>query len=427
MKTKIAGRLMTAFAMMVGVASAAHAETEITMWSHWGDELSKRQFIEAAASDFEAKNPGVKVKLTWTQKSQLYAATKTALRAGKGPDLYWAEPDMTEYIQAGYAAPLDAYVKLDNLEDWARKSWTYNGKLYAFPLEAYTFEMFYNKAALKNLGMELPASGQLSQAQFLNMVKAANKAGITAIASGVGDRPYPGAVVLGEAILRKLGKDDYASLLAGKLSWKDPRIMEVMNWFKEIVDAGAYPKSFATIKLGEAHYYFHTKPGAVTFPIGSWYTGRSFVPPEQGGQPKDFPLGIMQFPAMNGGKCDNCKTLAVAGSYLLNAGSPNKDLAGKFLNSMANGEAGGKWMSSVMLQTGIKTDASKVKSANAAYFRELEMRNKNADYFIGTPLHYLKRQCADTFSQVLNTALPSGLVSVEKAASDMDKACFNKG
>ena len=31
-------------------------------------------------------------------------------------------------------------------------------------------------------------------------------------------------------------------------------------------------------------------------PMGSFYTGRAFVPEEKGGQPTAFPLGIMQYP-----------------------------------------------------------------------------------------------------------------------------------
>ena len=78
---------------------------------------------------------------------------------------------------------------------------------------------------------------------------------------------------------------------------------------KELVDAGAYPKNFMTLKLGESHDYFYQKPGALTFPMGSFYSGRAFVPVDQGGQAVDFPLGIMQFPAMDGGACDECKTV----------------------------------------------------------------------------------------------------------------------
>ncbi len=51
------------------------------------------------------------------------------------------------------------------------------------------------------------------QAQFLDLVKKAKAAGMTPIAQGVGDRPFPGAYIVGEALLRKLGKDDYQQAL----------------------------------------------------------------------------------------------------------------------------------------------------------------------------------------------------------------------
>ena len=35
-----------------------------------------------------------------------------------------------------------------------------------------------------------------------------------------------------------------------------------------------------------------TRPHLAMFPVGSWYTGRAFVAPDKGGQPKDFELGM---------------------------------------------------------------------------------------------------------------------------------------
>ena len=157
------------------------------------------------------------------------------------------------------------------------------------------------RTLLEKLGAKLPDNAQLTEAAFLDLVKKARAADITPIAQGVGDRPYPGAYSCGEALLRKLGLEDYGKLLHGKLSFEDPRVVEVFTWVKQLVDAGAYPKNFMTLKLGESHHYFYQKPGALMFPMGSFYTGRAFVPVDKGGQAPDFPIGIMQFPAMDGG------------------------------------------------------------------------------------------------------------------------------
>jgi len=427
--TAAGGRIRTLAALaltglaLLSAGPAGAAQQTITMWSHWPDEASKRNFIEDRVKEFEAATPECKVNLQFVQKADLYASVKTSVRTGQAPDIFWLEPDEIGFAKSGYLEPLDNYIDLDNLEDWAKRSWTWNGKVYAMPQEAYSVELYYNRDLLKKLGVELPANAQFTQAQFADLVRKSAAAGITPLAQGVADRPYPGAYFLEEVLLRKLGTDDYGKLLTGKLSFKDPRVIETMTWVRQMVDGGLYPKSMATLKLGESHYYFHTNPGALMFPIASWYTGRAFVPPEQGGQPRDFPLGLMNFPVMDGSKCPECKTLAVGGSYVMYSRGKKKDCAGKMLKSLATVENGNKWMEAVLLQTGVKTDPSRIQGIHAAYFKELQQRSAGAKFFIGTPLHYMSGKCGDTFAQVLNRAFPGGFLSVEQAAEQMDAAC----
>ena len=417
--------LITTLAVSLLVASTpARAAEELTMWSHWPDEVSKRGFVEDRVSEFEASNPQCKVNLQFIQKAEIYTAAKTSVRTGQAPDIFWLEPDQTEYIDGGYLEPLDSYIDLDNLKGWAKESWSHGGKVYGLPLEAYTVELYYNKDKLAELGIQVPEGQQLSQEAFASLVRKGVDAGITPIGNGVGDRPYPGAYFLQEVLMHKLGLTAYRQLLENKLSYKDPRVAEIMTWVKGLVDAGAYSKSFMTTKLGESHYYFHTKPGSLTLAMGSWYTGRSFVPPEKGGQPKDFPLGIMNFPAVEGGVCNNCKTLAVGGSYVMYSQSKHKQCAGALLKSIATVDNGNNWMKAVLLQTGIETDPSKIESVHAAYFQDLKAVNANAKYFIGTPLHYLQGKCKDAWDQVLNKAFAGGLIGVEEAAEKMDAACY---
>ena len=153
---------------------------------------------------------------------------------------------------------------------------------------------------MADLGVSVPDSLQLSPDAFLDMVKKAKAKSITPMALGVGDRPYPGAHLDHEALLKRLGVDDYGKLLDGKLPWSDPRVVDTLKWVKGLTEVGLLPTTFTTLKLAEAHGYFHTNPGALTFLNGSWYTSRAFNPVDKGGQPTDFPLGIMQFPAVPG-------------------------------------------------------------------------------------------------------------------------------
>jgi len=62
-------------------------------------------------------------------------------------------------------------------------------------VEAYTVELYYNKDLVKKVGVDVPASFQLTQAQFTDLVKKGVAAGITPISQGVGDRPFPGGLI----------------------------------------------------------------------------------------------------------------------------------------------------------------------------------------------------------------------------------------
>jgi multiple sugar transport system substrate-binding protein len=412
-------------AVLCATAPSARAEdVTLTVWSHEADEDAKVAFRELASRNLEKAHAGVHVKITWYEKNPLLAALKTALPAGQGPDVLYVEPDWTEYVTAGYLAPLDDLVDWKNIQDWARKVWVHDGKTYGLPQEAYTNEIYYNKDLLKKLGYELPPNAQFSQSQFLELVKKARAAGMTPIAQGVGDRPFPGAYIVGEALLRKLGKDDYRKLFTGKLSFEDPRVVEVFQWTKELVDAGAYPKNFMTLKLGESHYYFYSKPGALMLPMGSWYTGRAFVPEDKGGQPKDFPLGVMQFPAMDGGACNSCKTSAIGASFAINTASKQKQLAAEFLNAMSTPEMGKRWIETIYLQTAVNAEVKEFSGPYASYFTELMARQKGADYFVGGPRDMVEGQCKDSFAQVMNAGFPGGLLPVDQAIKMMNTACY---
>jgi multiple sugar transport system substrate-binding protein len=388
---------------------------ELAFWSHWAAELPKRSFVEAAIAAFEARTPGVRIKAAWYEKTALYAALKTALRAGQGPDLFYAEPDQVEYMENGFLLDLSD-LDWSGVEPWARQAWTYKGKPYGLPLEAWTVELFYNRDRLAQLGVAVPADRRLSAEAFAELVREARAQGQTPMALGVGDRPFPGAHPTHEALLQRLGVEDYARLLAGKLPWSDARVVGTLRWLRGLIEAGLLPTTFTSLKLAEAHIYFHTTPGAVTFLNGSWYTSRAFNPPDKGGQPPGFPLGIMAFPAVPEAVCPTCRTIAVGGSYVANAETrhPREVLA--FLGSFISREMGNRWLEAVKVQTGIKTDPAAMKDAQAAeYFKMIAETNAGAVYHFGIPIQVMAGKPKEVFTQVFNNAFPAGTIGVEEA------------
>jgi multiple sugar transport system substrate-binding protein len=412
--------LILFMAVFVFNAAPLKAETVITLWSHWADHDSKRNFVEGAARAFESANPGMKVKVTWYEKKALYAALKTALRAGQAPDIFYAEPNQIEYLENNMLYDLSKGLNWNNIEGWAKDGWTYKGGVYGFPLEAWTVELYYDKKILAELGFKLPPDNQFKQSEFLDVVQKTRAAGITPLALGVGDRPYPGAFLTHEALLKSLGTDDYDKLLKGRLDWSDSRVREALEFVKAVIDAKALPSSFSTLKLGESHFYFHTKPGALMFLMGSFYPSRAFNPTDKGGQPPDFQLGIMQYPALEKGACNNCKTITIGGSYAVNAASKNPDAAIKFLNSLATPEMGNKWLETVLVQTGIKADPSRITGPYASYFQDLAAIDAPCKFYPNLPLGAMHGKAKETFIQVVNQAFPAGLLSVDQVIDKMN-------
>lgn len=418
-------KLMTALAAsalaLVATADQSIAQTtkEITFWSHWAAEQPKRQFVESAIAEFEAKNPGIKIKATWYEKTALYAALKTALRAGQAPDVFYAEPDQVEYMDNAFLLDLSA-LDWSKVEPWAKDAWTYKGTPYGLPLEAWTVELYYNRNALADLGVTLPANLQLAPDAFLDMVKKAKGKGLTPMALGAGDRPFTGAHLTHEALLKKLGVADYASLLAGKLLWTDPRVVDTLKWVRSLTDAGMLPATFTTLKLAEAHGYFHTNPGALTFLVGSWYTSRAFNPVDKGGQPTNFPLGIMQFPAPPTAACPECRSIAVGGSYVANAATKHSKEIMEFFSSFMRPEVGNRWLDNVKVQTGIKSDPAKMADVQAAeYFKMIATTNAGAKYHFGIPIQVMSGKPKEVFTQIINNAFPAGTISVDDAVKQL--------
>ena len=407
--------------VLLAFASSAMAQVKLTMWSHWAAEKIKRDFVEDAIKRFEAANPGVKIEASWYEKTALYAALKTALRAGTAPDIFYAEPDQVEYMENALLLDLSP-LNWSAIEPWAKEIWSYKGKPYGLPLEASTVEMYYNKKLIADLGIKVPASLQLDSAAMLDLSKKSRAKNMTPMALGVGDRPFPGAYLVQEALLKKLGTQDYDNLLKGKLSWSDPRVVDTLKLIRSWTDAGLLPTTFTTLKLGEAHSYFHTNPGAVMFLNGSWYTSRAFNPPDKGGQPANFPLGIMKFPAVPGAVCNECRTLSVQGSYVANAATKHPKEAIAFLNSMATPDVANRWLENVLVQTGIKADYAKVSGPYAGYFRELQATSDGSKYYFGAPFQIMQGKPKEVFTQVFNNAFPAGSISVEDAVKQMNAA-----
>jgi multiple sugar transport system substrate-binding protein len=424
------GAVLLLFTVAMSVGGVAGA-AQLNWWSHWPVEDSKKAVLFEAKQRFEAKNPGNTVTITFYEKKNMWPPLRAAFTAGSGfPDVFYYDIDVPEFITAGWLADLSQGVRWENIEPYGKAFWTLpgpGGKMgtWAIPVEAASDEIYYNKKLFKQLGINVPANFAFSQDEFKEVISKCAKAGYAGFATGAADREWAAMYIPNASLLSKLGYDDMTKLVKGELSWKEPRVLEVFRYYKELVDLGAYAKTLTSMTLADAHRFFHTEQKACMFPVGSWYTGRSFVPPDKGGQPKDFELGLLNNPLMKDGKGHGQKFLGVAGSLAVAAKSPNLPLAIKVADAFADVEIGNLWMAKTAIQTGIKTDPAKIDSPNKWYFEEYGKVNKSTKFVNFTAQNVkaaMKPGLWEAYVAVVNQGLPNKLIGPDDAMAKMEDA-----
>jgi multiple sugar transport system substrate-binding protein len=429
MRTSVRSLVLAVSLWLAGTV-AAHA-VELQWWSHWAIEDSKKAVLFEVKRRFEAKNPGHTVTITFYEKKNMWPALRAAFTAGSGfPDVFYYDMDVPEFMATGWLADLSTGVHWENIEPYGKSFWTRPGPggktgTWAIPVEAASDELYYNKKLFKELGIAVPAGYAFTQDQFKDVVAKCVKAGHAAFATGASDRDWAAHYIPNALLTDKLGADEFMRLLRGEISWKDPRVVEVFRYYKELIDLGAYSKTLSSMTLAEAHRYFHTEQKACMFPVGSWYTGRAFVPPDKGGQPKDFELGMLNNTLTKDGKGHGQKFLGVAGSLAVAAKSPNLALAVKVADTFADVEIGNMWMAKTGVQTGIKTDPSRIDSPLKWYFDEYGRVNKTTKWVDLTAQQVrvvMKPGLWDTYVAVVNQGLPNKLIGVDEALAKLEDA-----
>jgi multiple sugar transport system substrate-binding protein len=412
----------------VGVAQAA----QLSWWSHWATEENNKIVLLEVAKKFEAQHPGNTVKITFYEKANMWPALRATFAAGSGfPDLFYFDRDALEFISAGWLADLSTAIRLNNIEPFAKDYWTLPGPggkvgMWAVPVQTGTEEIYYNKKLVRQLGITVPANHAFTQDEFKRVVATCAKAGYAAFAAGAADRDWGALFLPSELLLSKLGAKDLNRLALGEMSWKDSRVVEVFRYYKELIDLGAYAKTFSSMGLADGHRYFYTEQKACMFPYNSSYVARAFVPPAKGGQPEDFELGIVNYPLMKDGKGHGEKFLTVGGSLSVAAKSPNLPLALELANTFADPEIGNLWMSKTSMLTGIKSDMARVESPRKAYLKEYTEVNKNSTMITTGGGQGLKLEMPPgvwaVWVAVMNQGLPNKLIGVDAALDKMEQA-----
>ena len=128
---------------------------------------------------------------------------------------------------------------------------------------------------------------------------------------------------------------------------------------------------------------------------------------------------------MDNGACNQCKTSAVGASFAINAASKHKDVAAAFIDAMSTPEMGKRWIETVYLQTGNQGRCKVVQRPLTPLISPSSWSVRRAPTTSSAvPRDLARGECKDSFAQVMNSAFPGGLLSVDQAIKMMNTACF---
>ena len=138
-----------------GSDASADGVEEIT-WMFWDDldatqdliSLGYKETIERFNKDYEGQ---YHVNVVTTNLEEYYAKLNALVAANDTPDVFIVSPgpNLTDYVEPGVAAPLDEYLEQDGWKDTFTSDavftqQTYDGKIYAVPLNTAAACCFYN-------------------------------------------------------------------------------------------------------------------------------------------------------------------------------------------------------------------------------------------------------------------------------------------
>ena len=287
---------IVAAALMLGTALSAQAavkQREVHFWTLFtgGDG----DFFDAMVKAFNASQKDIVLVNDTVKFTDYYTKLTAALAAKTAPDFVVIHASqLVNYVPNNVFLPLDQYIKkagvnLGDFESAPLAATTFNGKIYALPLDVHPLIMYYNKDLLQKAGVakvpetldELVAAAKAVQ----------DKTGAIGIAADNTTATYK-AYTLTRMFMSLLKEQGVTILDAGnkKANFNNAAGIKAYRALADMMNADGinpkgldYDSSVADFKLGKAAFHFN----------GVWETGDL-----EGQSGLDF--GSVPFPALLG-------------------------------------------------------------------------------------------------------------------------------
>jgi raffinose/stachyose/melibiose transport system substrate-binding protein len=282
--------------------------------------------------------------------------TNTRMSSGDKPDLFSIDSpsDANRYNKDGLLYDLSAYAKKygwkNKMFPWAYDLALANGKMMSMPFGYEGLLLWYNKSAMKKLGLN-PADIK-DLASFESAMQKAKGAGYIPVILGTQDWPWAQEWYL-SIMYSYTGRNLLRDTLEGKtkLGWKDPRFKSTVELYKSWNDKGylADGKSYI-LTSDDAINIFTT--GKALFKLEGTWAPYWILPLSQEEQDN---IGVMLHPAINSAEKPHLP-IAIGQEWCISAGTKNADICAFILDGLMQQKYQGVFLDSGMDVAPIKID-----------------------------------------------------------------------
>lgn len=230
-------------------SSASTAENVTLNFAIWDSNQEKG--LRKIADNFEAANPGIKIKINVTGWTDYWTMLEAGATGGSLPDVFWMHSnEIYRYGSNGMLLDLTDRIsksskfKLSDYPEGLSKIYNVNNKQYAVPKDYDTIGLWYNKTMFDKAGLKYPDETWTWDTLY-NAAKKLTKDGVYGILT-----PLHNQEGFYNFIYQNKGKvisDDKK-----KSGYDDPATIEAMEYYTKFVKEKLSPQIFGDKERAEA-------------------------------------------------------------------------------------------------------------------------------------------------------------------------------
>lgn len=256
-------------------------KTTLTVWDQ-NTDTGINDAQQVLNDEFEKAHPNITIKRVSRSFADLKTTLKLALSGDNPPDVVQANqgyPDMGAFVKAGFLRPVDDYAKLYGWNDYypssllKLNSFSSDGKtwqgddLYGVSQTGELVGLYYNKAVLKDAGIDSPPTTVAELTEDMQKVKAA---GTLPLSYGDVEKS-PGIHLYGLVLSALAGHDAVNDLVAGKSgSWSGDDEVKAAQTITDWVGKGYVTEGANGVSRDDAVAAFGKGESAFLI-TGTWY------------------------------------------------------------------------------------------------------------------------------------------------------------